>query len=190
MNKSEAIFALRSVLGYLDAQDGVTIPVPGPAPIPTPVPPAADNYPSPQSLGVTDIVRQDISFENPPGDGGRIRFPRLRQTEALIVRFVAPVAGKNFNVYITHNGGATGSSMNRTFSLSLKPGDFAIPASSDAVYAAETSSLSLRLSTIPGTYGNLVPGKTYYINMMNRAYGQPFHPAPEYAAVFITVGGF
>jgi hypothetical protein len=100
----------------------------------------------------------------------------LRGDEALVVAFRAPATvDPIFQVGITHTGDANGPQATRTFTLSSKPCDFAYPASTDAVWASQSTVMALKLATgSPSAYARyaLVPGQVYFINMKSSAGAQ------------------
>lgn len=94
---------------------------------------------------------------------------------ALVVVFRAPDADPIFQIGITHTGTPTGPQSTRTITLSTKPCDFAYPASPEAVWAAQSTVMALKLrSNDDARYARykLEPGRTYYVNMASRAGAQ------------------
>jgi len=95
--------------------------------------------------------------------------------DTLVVRFTAPVTDQYFTISMYETGaGVTSQVAFRTMTLSTKPCDFAVPKSTDAVYASENTRLSMTLSSggaSPYARLNVTPGGTYYINVKNYAFG-------------------
>ena len=116
--------------------------------------------------------------------------PGFYAKDALVIVFKAPPTDSLFTIDVTHTGGIDGPSWTRTFVLSKKPCDFAIPQSADALWADEANVMSLRMSS--GTPGsgrpNLEPGREYYINVMNTAYGRNGGVATTKTNVLVTPG--
>ena len=92
---------------------------------------------------------------------------------AVVVRFVAPGAGDpSLFLEMYETGAATyGRAAKRTAVLSTEKCDFAIPASTNAVYAvtgSQTVSIALRTDGGGGVGDfQLIPGRTYYLNVKN-----------------------
>jgi hypothetical protein len=114
---------------------------------------------------------------------------QFARTDALVVAFRGPDVDPALALGVTHSGGSTGSSATRTFVLSTKPCDFAIPASPDALWADEANVMSQRLSSGVTVRGRIriEPGVDYYLNVKNTAYNGTTGCGAQYCDVFLTI---
>jgi hypothetical protein len=153
-----------------DAQVASVIAQAGTTPPPTPVPPVA--WPTPASMGVTAIKRQDVSFGvDGSGQGQRYYVNGLGSKEGLIVVFRAPPADAKLVLTLVEQGTANGQPCLRKMVLSKVPGDVQInPRSPDGMWSDQANSATIRMSS--GAVGTeairLEPGREYYLNVVTQ----------------------
>ena len=182
---SEALAASQLVTAYLTTLQGGGSPGPtGSTQPPTPVCDCGSGFSATKMIaasfpipgGTANRYFTDMTTVNCiiAGNGARDGF---MCNDAIVVDFVAPAAGdKSLSLQMFQTNSPTGMSALRTVTLSTQPCDWAVPASANALYASntvQTAVLSLRTDGVT-SWGwiNLVPGQTYYLNVMNFVNGQ------------------
>ena len=157
-------------------------PGPGPCAPPPPPPPPAWNGTC-AGFSETKVIDAKV-----PANGVNVRYytnvagtfrngaaSGFGATEALVVVFKAPPLDPYFSIGMYETGApVTGSPSYRTMTVGSVPCDWHFPASTDALWAAEDTRMSLNFSaggTSPYARYNLTPGATYYVNVSNSAFG-------------------
>ena len=150
----------------------------------TPTPPTPPTPPVTSCQGYTKTLNMNVTIPSAgSGQGARIyntdakslggAAANFNSTDALVIAFQAiPTTAANpfFTLGVTHAGGSSGPSSQRTFAVSTKPCDWDGP---DSLFTIEGNVMSARFSVgTPGTgRTELQAGKTYFLNVKNYAYG-------------------
>ena len=125
-----------------------------------------------QGFRATKVIDATV----PAGNVGNLlyftsKFGGFGQQDALVIRFQAPPSDSNFVISAVTASGATTSF--HSWVLASEPCIFDPAAAAAIGGAAQTKTMfSLSMSSDGSQMNNLIPGKTYFLNVSHRVYDQ------------------